>query len=183
MDDTQLAARAARGDRRACAALAERYRRFLYAVAYKIVLNEEDALDVTQTALLWLVERIGQFSGRGSLRAWLATIATREALSHLRRAGRRPEQATEPAELERRAAEKPRRGGSDPRRAADLAQRREKVEAVMASLAPQQRAIFALRFREEMPPAEIAERLGLPPKQVRSQLHRAIARLKELVAE
>ena len=45
MDDSTLAARAATGDQAAFTLLIERYRRYIYTIAYKIALNEDDALD------------------------------------------------------------------------------------------------------------------------------------------
>lgn len=182
-EDKKLAAEAAQGDQRAFTTLVERYRRYIYSIAYKISLNEEDALDISQNVLLRLVTKIGQFQGQGSFRGWLATITTNEAMSFLRKASRRRERATDPESLALMADTKPSSIRDNPRRAADTAQRRQLVEENMALLSSQQRAIFGLRFREEMPPREIAEKLGLPPGQVRSQLHRAIARLREALTE
>jgi RNA polymerase sigma-70 factor (ECF subfamily) len=56
------------------------------------------------------------------------------------------------------------------------------VGRAVEGLSPQQRAVFLLRFREEMLPAAIAEQLDLPARQVRSQLHRAVQRIREAVA-
>jgi RNA polymerase sigma-70 factor (ECF subfamily) len=183
LQDNDLAAAAARGDQEAFALLVERYRRYIYAIAYRIALNEDDALDITQNVFVRLVEKIGAFRGRGPFRAWLATIASREALSHLRRPARRREAATEPDALERLADHRGASRSGDVRQALDDAYRRRQVEEAMMTLSPQQRAIFALRLKEDMPPREIARQLGLPPRQVRSQLHRAIARLRQIVGD
>jgi len=58
-----------------------------------------------------------------------------------------------------------------------------KVETAMSVLSPQQRAIFALRFREDMGPKEIAENLGLKAGQVRTQLFRSIEKIRAELAE
>ena len=114
----------------------------------------------------------------------LATfVDAREAISHLRRASRRPETAMDPADIGRMAESGAAAQRSDPRQALDTAQRRRLVEESLGELSPQQRAVFILRFREDMTPREIAESLGLPPRQVRSQLHRAIARLRDMLRE
>ena len=184
MDDRSLAAAAAGGDREAFAALVEHYRRYIYAIAYKISLHEEDALDITQNVMLALVRKIGLYRGDGPFRSWLAAVAAHEALNFVRRRSRRVEAPTDPADLDKLTAARgnPSAAHADPREAAEHAQRRRLVEEAVAGLSPQQRAIFLLRFREEMWPREIAERLGLPAKQVRSQLHRALARLRDAVA-
>lgn len=192
MDDAILVAKAAAGDQDAFTLLVERYRRYIYAIAYRIALHEDDALDIAQNVLLRLVERIGQFDGRGPFRAWLAAVTAREAVSYRRRSQRRREDLMAPEEMAamadgRTADGRTATGGSHApaavAEALDGVRRREMVEAAMADLSPQQRAIFALRFQEDMTPKEIAERIGLPAKQVRSQLCRAVARLKEMMAE
>jgi RNA polymerase sigma-70 factor (ECF subfamily) len=181
LDDRKLAQAAAGGDQSAFETLVARYRGLIYAIAYRITLNVEDALDVTQNVMVKMVEKIGDFEGRGSLRGWIATIAARESMNHHRRPGRR-ERAAEPAAIEALIENQ----GTVEKNARDLLeekQRRAMVERAMACASPQQRAIFALRFMEGLGPKEIAERLELPAAQVRSQLHRAIARIREAVAK
>lgn len=182
LEDNRLAAAAADGNEEALATLVERYRRYIYTIAYKIALDPDNALDITQNVFVRLVEKIATFNGHGPFRAWLGTMTSREALSYLRRPSRR-ETATEPEILTSLADERADGQTRDPREALDVAHRRRVVEATMACLPPQQRAIFALRFREDMGPKEIAERLSIPAQQVRSQLHRAIARIRDAIAE
>lgn len=182
LEDTTLAARAAKGDGEALTALVERYRRYVYTIAFKIALNEEDALDIAQNTFVRLVEKIGDFRGEGEFRSWLAAIAAREAINHLRRPSRR-EEAMSPETFEEIADSPAAEARGDPRARLDAEQRRGLVEQAMKRLAPQQRAVFALRFMEDMGPKEIANRLGLPAGQVRSQLNRAIARIREVLAK
>lgn len=221
MEDRILASAASNGDPAAFTALVERYRAYVYAIAYRIVLHEDDALDIAQTVFLRLVERIGDFEGRGPFRRWLAAIAVREALSHRRRERRR-EEPTDPDTLDRlredpaggavarsgshmatsggmAARNRTPGGGADSGGGVDSVasgrsalsppqvvlrnERRARVEAAMAELSPQQRAVFTLRFKEDMDSKEIAERLDLQPGQVRVQLCRAVVRLRELVGE
>lgn len=189
MDDRTLAKAAAQGDEAAFEALVERYRRYIYAIAWKITLHQDDALDVTQDVLALMAERIGQWRGDGTLRAWLAAIAARAALDFMRRRRRAPEEALDPEAMEL-ALNGSRAGhgmgwsalaADDPRAAAERTERREMVGAAMEALSPQQRAIFWLQWKEELGPGEIAERLDLKPGQVRVQLHRAIEKIREMI--
>jgi RNA polymerase sigma-70 factor (sigma-E family) len=50
-------------------------------------------------------------------------------------------------------------------------------EAVQA-LPPRQRAVLVLRYKEDLPEAEVARLLGLPVGTVKSASHRALARLR-----
>lgn len=182
-DDAELARAAALGDQEAFTRLVNRHRAYLHAVAYKITLHEEDALDVLQNVFLRLVEKIGDYGGRGSFRSWAAAIAANEAMTLLRRPSRR-ESPADPEILSGLIdAGSPSRAGDEIREAMDSRTRRRLVEAAIAQLSAQQRAIFALRLGRGMEPKEIAERLGLPGGQVRTQLHRAMERLREILVK
>jgi RNA polymerase sigma-70 factor (ECF subfamily) len=184
LDDRELAALAARGDRRALTALIERYRGYLYAIAYRVTLDEDDALDATQIVYARIVERIGEYRGEGSLKGWLGAIAARTAIDAARRRNRRRETAVDPILLGALADRAPIDGAGAAREAIEREQRLAMVEAAMADLPPQQRAIVALRLSEGgMKNAEIAERLELPAAQVRSQLARAVAKLRAWMSE
>jgi len=63
---------------------------------------------------------------------------------------------------------------------------REEVHAVLRAcdcLSDQQRAIFLMRFSEEMQLAEIAAVLGIRTGSVKAQLSRAVARVRKLMRE
>jgi RNA polymerase sigma-70 factor (ECF subfamily) len=63
---------------------------------------------------------------------------------------------------------------------------REELEAVWtaaASLSQQQRAVFLLRFAEEMQLAEIADVLGLKVGSVKTQLFRALGKVRGALRE
>jgi len=184
-----LAAAAARGDQQAFATLFERHRGMVYAIAYKVSLNADDALDITQQSFLQVARKIAGYDGRGPFRAWLAVVATREALSFVR-SPRRRERPVEPAEAARlmegaQMAQTLQGGRIDsqrtPRELAGDAERLRMVASAMEGLSPQQRAIVVLQLREGLSPSEIAEQTGIPASQVRTQLFRAVQRLKELV--
>jgi len=236
LDNFQLAQQAARGDGDAFRALAERYRNYIYSVAWRITLDAEDALDVTQQVYLRMVERIGDFNGAGgggcgagpgrggdedrrgeggrgeaggeggegrserAFRGWLGTIAAREAISLRRKACNR-ETPTGPQALAALAegsiagcSGNPGASGASnslafvrpapgAREVVIQDERRRHVAKAMSALSPQQRAIFLLRFQEDIGPKEIAQRLAMPGKQVRSQLHRAIVAIRRELAE
>ncbi|MEN6627273.1 MAG: sigma-70 family RNA polymerase sigma factor [Candidatus Sumerlaeia bacterium] len=182
MHDHELAAAAAGGDQQAFEQLVERYRRYIYAIAWRIVMDEDEALDIAQEVLLKMARRIGDWRGDGSFKAWVGAIASRTALDMARKRRDVPVdpqdwQEADPGELV--ASSSP----PSPREAVQALERRALVAEAMASLTPQQRAILMLRLEEELKPAEIAERLGLKPAQVRSQLSRAVARLRGQLAE
>jgi len=180
VDDDQLAVASARGDQEAFTVLMTRYRRHIYSIAYKITLNREDALDVTQNVLLHLGRRIRKYRPTGRFRSWAGVIAAREAIDFLRRPCHR-EQTAESASLERLSHEGSNRSHGEARQALEAKEQKDLVEEAMKGLSPQQRAIVTLQLSEDLGPAEIARHLGLRAKQVRSQLHRAIQRIRTIL--
>jgi RNA polymerase sigma-70 factor, ECF subfamily len=180
LEDHQLATEAAKGDYQAFRVLFERYRKTVYSLAYRVVLNPEDALDITQTVWMKVAEKIEQFDGHGTFRSWLATVATRQALDHLR-GPRRFETVTDPEVLDDLREENSSQDCPPIRSATEQAEERGRVEQAMQALSFQQRAILTLQLVEDLGPKEIAQRLGLPDRQVRVQLHRAIVKLRELL--
>ncbi len=123
--------------------------------------------DVVQDAWRALVERPPRH--RASPRGYLATLVRRLALRRRRTEGRR-------AARERAAA----RGGHAPapdELVARLEIHGRLVRAVLA-LAEPYRATVLLRFFEDLAPAEIARRQGVPVETVRTRLKRALASLR-----
>ncbi|QKG25234.1 SigE family RNA polymerase sigma factor [Actinomadura verrucosospora] len=57
------------------------------------------------------------------------------------------------------------------------------LEKALLVLPPRKRAVLVLRYFEDLPEGEVAEILGCSVGTVRSQTHRAIARLRELVPD
>ena len=137
---------------------------------------------MTQEVCLKLVEKIRDYGGRGSFRGWLGSIAARTAIDSQRRSRRR-EIAVDGQSLDRYGASVLSTQPEDARQRLENMQRRELVEACMTQLSAQQRAVLTLRLKESMRPMEIARRLEIPEGQVRTQLARAIARVRKALAE
>ena len=62
-DDTDLVSRVQRGDEVAFRTLYDRYNRRAFAVAFGVVKNQSDALDVVQEAFIKVHKHIGNFHG------------------------------------------------------------------------------------------------------------------------
>lgn len=75
-EDAALAASAACGDRSALEALIRRHQAWIYNMAVRLVLNPQDAQEITQEALMRIITRIAQFEGRSSFRTWAYRIVT-----------------------------------------------------------------------------------------------------------
>ncbi|MFC4591050.1 sigma-70 family RNA polymerase sigma factor [Sphaerisporangium corydalis] len=81
--------RARGGDGAAFTRLVEPLRRELHAHCYRMLGSTHDADDALQDALLRAWRGLARFEGRGSLRSWLYTVATRTCLDLVKTHGRR----------------------------------------------------------------------------------------------
>jgi len=66
---------------------------------------------------------------------------------------------------------------------ADPVEDRELVRTALARLPARQRAVLVLRYYEDLPEAEIAERLGCAPGTVKSSASRALRALRDALAD
>ena len=108
---------------------------------------------------------------------WVRRVAINRATDVHRRAtrGRRA--------LERLQGREQRRTSTPPGLTDAAAFRDSGVAAVVAELSPQQRAVVALHYLDDVPVAEVATLLGLNAGTVKYHLHQARERLRVLLAE
>jgi RNA polymerase sigma-70 factor, ECF subfamily len=168
---------AARGDTAAYRRLVETHMRAVYAVAYRIVGDADDADDVAQETFVRAWEALERYDERYAFYTWLRTIATRLAL-HVR--GKRRRRRTDGGESFETAAETVADTGADPVANAAAAELRMHVQEALDRLPEEQRAVVLLRG-QEMSYAEIAAALEIPVGTVMSRLARARERLRELL--
>ncbi|MEO1697295.1 MAG: sigma-70 family RNA polymerase sigma factor [Planctomycetota bacterium] len=151
--------------------LARDHAPFLRRLAFALVGDEAAADDLVQET--WLAAARSREGELRSPRGWLSRTARNIAWSEHRRRARRAE-----ATLEAEPA-----AGRD---TADVAASLEAERLLVASLGaleePFRTAVY-LRYREDLAPAEIAERTDVALNTVRSRLRRGLARLRERLEE
>ena len=82
-----LVSAAVSGDRKALDKLVHLHQPFIYNVAWKMVHDANDAMDLTQETLLKVITKLSQFQGKSSFRTWLYRIVMNEFLMGKRRKG------------------------------------------------------------------------------------------------
>lgn len=177
-DDEALVLRARNGDHEAFGELVNRHQRRLWMVCRQY-LGVDEADTAAQDSLVKAFTGIADFDGRAAFSTWLTRIAINTCLDELRRRRRLKPAAEEPNDdgdgpLVRVPDE---RAGPE-----DRSINRQTVamlERLEAGLPAQQRQVFRLRFYAEMGLEEIAEALGVHVGTVKTQLHRAVHRLRQ----
>lgn len=167
-DDTTLARAIARGDHAAMRELHDRFGRRVFGVLLRALPDRGAAEDVFQQVMVEVWQRAESFDpARGSLAAWIMTLARSRAIDELRR--RRPEPVDPHAvEIADRA---------DDGFATAVAE--WEMSELLAALPDDERSVLEMRFRLELSQSEIAERTGLPLGTVKTRMTRGLARLRE----
>lgn len=155
-----------------------RSRDTLYATLLRILRDESEAEDILQETYLRALSRLRSFRGEGDPIGWLRRIAVRLALNRLRTQRLR---RWLPLTLgvdgpERIEGADPLPGPED---RAETAERRGRVEELLAGFAPRARTAFSLRILDDRPYEEIGRLMGISEATARSLVSRTRSRLED----
>jgi RNA polymerase sigma-70 factor (ECF subfamily) len=166
------------GDREAFRRLYEEHRERIFRTACRYTVSRQDAEDILQETFIKAFTRIRTFDFRISpnFSSWLAAICVNTALDDLRRRGRR--RGSKHVSLADLPKEIPADGPS-PEAGAARRFAVERVRETLRVLSPGQRTIFDMRFTEHLDIREIAAALGCSESSVKTQLARALAKLRK----
>ena len=153
-------------------ALVHRYHQPLFAYLYRLSGNRHLAEDLTQEAFVRLMSRIGQYHFPQPFKPWLYTLVHNLYKDTCKAADQR---------MTRPAADPAGEGRPEP---FDLSERladRIAVTAALGQLEADQREVLLLRYYQDLKVDEIARVTGAPAGTVKSRLHGAIRRLRDLL--
>lgn len=175
--DEQLVALARGGDASARETLFHRHWEVSRRVAYRLLGNEQDALDAVQDAFLKAVRHLGDFDGRSGFRTWLIRIVTNAALDSGRRRKRQPSVpiADDRRDIEPAVEEDPALG----LRQRDL---RAALDQALDRLKPDLRVTFLLFAEAGLSYQEIADCQEIPIGTVMSRIYYARQKLQGFLA-
>ena len=172
--ESELVARAKRGDLDAFEQLVREHQGMAFRTAYVITGSAADAEEVAQDAFVKAHRALGRFREGAPLRPWLLAIVANEARNRRRAAARRARVELHLAE------ERPSRDAAPSPEAALLArEQRARLLAAIETLGEEQRQVVACRHVLGLSERETAAALGWRPGTVKSRLSRALARLEE----
>jgi len=153
-------------------ALVEQYSEPLYWHIRQIVGSHEDADDILQDAFVKIWRALPDFRGESSVSTWMWRIATNEAMTFLRR--KRVRAALQFSSI---SAAVERSIDGDPYFNGDEAER--KLAKAIAQLPDKQRAVFCMRYYQELPYEQIAEITGTSVGALKASFHIAQEKIKE----
>ena len=174
IDERSAIEAAARGDADAFNVLVERYQQHAFRAAWLILRDTHAAEDAAQEAFVKAYRELARFRTDMPFRPWLVRIAQNVALNEVRARGRRGGVLQRVGILSSRA-EPP------PDDAVVAASESERVLQAIAELSVDDQRILHLRYFLELPEREIAAALDAPAGTVKSRLHRASRRLRDVI--
>ena len=182
------------GDERAFAALLDKYGPSLLRLAQLYVSSRAVAEEVVQETWLAVFTGLERFEGRSSLKTWLFRILTNKAKTRGQRDARTVpfssfasdgDEGDTAVDVDRfLGPDSPHAGhwATPPRGVPEerllAAEARERIEAAIAALPPNQRAVITLRDVEGLSAEEACNVLGLSETNQRVLLHRARSKVR-----
>ncbi len=175
-DTADLIDAIARGDQDAFRDFYRRSSGVVYGVALRVTRDSMLAQDVLQETYLQVWQEAGRYSaGRGSVRAWLLTIAHRRAVDRVRK---EQSDGTRVETWSRRAIER----DYDPvAEIVELRAEHRRVRVAFAELSPLQREALDLAYSKGLTQSQIAEVLAIPLGTAKTRLRDGVQRLRELL--
>ncbi len=172
--DQDILIRQACSDRAAFARLYRMHYERVCRYCSRRLFNRHTAEDVTSTVFFRVMRTISTFEGNSDgFRNWLYRIATNAVNDHLKTARRR-------AETIKNAAQEHGLGDAFAAESdKELQKKNLAVKQAILGLKPKYQAVITLRFFEKMKLIEIAEILGQNPATIRTQLARALSKLRK----
>jgi len=169
-DDLDLINSLKNGNKRAFNYLVLKYQKKIYWIIRKMVIDHDEADDITQEVFIKIYKTINEFRGESKFYTYIYRIAVNYSLNHIKRkkteTNRKADFETESVKL--MSEEKP---ADD---IIELKGNTQLLEKAISCLPGQQRAVFNLRFYENLSYEEISEILNTSVGGLKSNYFNAI---------
>ena len=163
-----------RGDPHAFARLVALHESMVFSLAARLLNDPEEARDLAQEVFLQVYRQLGRFEGRSSLRTWIYRIVVNQCRNRRRFWHRRfKERNCGIDDLSVRDQGKLAGTDESPQKRLEQRERGRRVQAALAKVSFDHRAILLLREVEGLSVEEVSKTLGIPEGTVKSRLARA----------
>lgn len=184
-EESELVARARKGDLSAYDELIKRYQERIYATIYHMTSNHEDANDLAQESFIKAFQALKSFKGGSSFYTWLYRIAVNKTINFLKQ--RKNRQAMSLNDLDFQVEHDPDLvsliSEKTPRREAGLSELQEKLNEALMKLSEPHRLVVVLHDVQGQSHEEIAKVMGCNIGTVRSRLFYARQQLQAYLAD
>ncbi|MEI6786601.1 MAG: sigma-70 family RNA polymerase sigma factor [Verrucomicrobiota bacterium] len=183
-DDQTLVRAAQQGDMVAFEELVARHRDKIYARAFSMMRNEQEAVDLSQEAWVKGWQRLRQFLGDSSFGTWMTRIVINLCLDQLRKQKRQRTESIEAMDEESGGVERQMPVITvNPTAGLERGELRERIDRALGQLSYEHRTVLVLHEFEELEYKQIAKTMGCSMGTVMSRLFYARRKLAALLAD
>ena len=182
--DQELVRAAQKGDMAAFEELVARHRDKIYARAYSMMRNEEEAIDLSQEAWVKGWQRLVQFHGESSFGTWMTRIVINLCLDQLRKQKRQRTDSIEEMNEESGGVERQMPVVTiNPTAGLERGELRQRIDRALSLLSHEHRTVLVLHEFEELEYKEIAKVMGCSIGTVMSRLFYARRKMAALLSD
>jgi RNA polymerase sigma-70 factor, ECF subfamily len=182
--DDALVQAARTGDMVAFEELVVRHRDKLYARAYTMMRNEDEALDLSQEAWVKGWQRLAQFQGESSFTTWMTRIVINLCLDQLRKKKRQRAESIEEMDEESGGVERQMPVVTvNPTERLERGELRERIDEALGKLSEAHRTVLVLHEFEHMEYKNIAKTMNCSIGTVMSRLFYARRKMAVLLQD
>ncbi len=159
---------------RAYTAIIKKYQEKLYWHIRRMVVDHDDANDVLQNVFIRVWKGLANFREDSQLYTWLYRIATNESLTFIEQQKKRSSVSLSDVES----------GLSNKIKADEGFDGKKlewKLQLAIQQLPEKQRAVFNLRYYEEMPYAEMSQVLETSEGSLKASYHHAVKKIEDYI--
>ncbi len=183
-EDKDLVREAQGGNTGAFEELVARHRDKIYARAYTMMRNEEEAIDLSQEAWVKGWQRLGQFHGESSFGTWMTRIVINLCLDQLRKQKRQHAESLDEINEELGGVERQMPVvTANPTAGLERQELRQRIDKALDQLSYEHRTVLVLHEFEEMEYKQIAKEMGCSIGTVMSRLFYARRKLAAILAD
>jgi len=181
--DEVLVKAAQKGDMAAFEELVARHRDKIYARAFSMLRNEDDATDLSQEAWVKGWQRLHQFQGDSSFATWMTRIVINLCLDQLRKNKRVKSESIDEMNEETGGVERQMPViNPNPTEGLERGELRQRIDKALGQLSYEHRTVLILHEFEELEYKLIAKKMGCSIGTVMSRLFYARRKMAALLA-
>ncbi len=163
-----LVIRCQQGEKRAFELIVELWQRPMLVFALRYLDQKMDAQDAVQETWFAVIRGVKKLQNPSMFVSWLFRILTNKCIDRIRK----KESELHRVEQAKIKVESP-----------EISNERESLSQAIQRMSDEQRILIMLRFGQRLQIGQIAAMLNIPEGTVKSRLHRALARLREILGE
>ena len=163
-----LVIRCQQGEKKAFESIVQLWQKPLSAFAMRYLNQEIEAMDAVQETWISVIKGMNKLQNPSRFVSWLFGILTNKCIDRIRK-----------KQVQQRLLKNP-VIKSEP---SEISDENESLNQAVQMLPDEQRAIIILRFGQGLQIGQIAAMLNIAEGTVKSRLHRALARLREIMGD